>query len=140
MKHLKTFESYNQDMLSKSYQDPVVGDEVYINYEIPGGNGEHVPTPVKIKSIKGSGKQRAYIVSHNVELSQFKNAPDQAIKRSDIIGLYKGVNTPVGPGWSSQKPSTPTYGNERPGDVGPVPTGSLQNVVGSTQVSNDMYL
>jgi len=119
MKHLKTFENYNQDMLDKSYEDPVVGDEVYINYEIPGGNGEIVPTPVKIKSIKGSGRKRAYIASHNIELSEFRNAPDQLIKRSDIIGPYKGVNTPVGPGWVSSNPSINT---------------------GVNQVSNDMYL
>lgn len=109
----------NQDMLDKSYQDPVVGDIVYINYQIPGGNNDYVPTPVKIISIKGSGNQRAYIASHNVELSEFKNAPDQLVKRSDIIGPYKGVSTPVGPGWVSSKPSINT---------------------GVNQVSNDMYL
>lgn len=119
MKYIKKFENYNQDMLSKPYEDPSVGDEVYINYEIPGGNGDNVPTPVKIKSIKGSGRKRAYIVSHNVDLSQFKNAPDQAIRRSDIIGPHKGIDTPVGPGWASGKPNTPTHGD---------------------QVSNDMYL
>jgi hypothetical protein len=105
-------------MLTKSYQDPSVGDLIYIDYKIPGGN-DTVTTPVKIVSIKGSGNSRNYIVSHNVELSQFKNAPEMAIKRSNIIGIHTGINTPVGPGWVSSKPSINT---------------------GVNQVTNDMYL
>lgn len=119
MNHIKLYEEFNQDKLVNSYPDPAVGDEVYINYKIPGGGKDYEPTPVKIISIKGSGSQRAYIVSHNLELSQFRNAPDQAIKRSDIIMPFKGVSTPVGPGWVSSKPSINT---------------------GVNQVSNDMYL
>lgn len=117
MKYIKTFENYNQDMLDKSYQDPVVGDTVYINYKIPGGNNDYVPTPVKITKIKGSGAQRSYIVTHNVELSEFKNAPDQNIKRTDIIGPYKGVDTPVGSGWVSSKPSINTGVNQVSNDM-----------------------
>jgi len=123
MKHLKNFKTYNenfnQDDLDSSQQDPAVGDTVYINYKIPGGNNDNIPTPVKIVKIKGSGKQRTYIISHNVELSEFRNAPDQNVRRSDIIGSYQGVNTPVGSGWVSSKPSINT---------------------GVNQVSNDMYL
>lgn len=109
----------NQDNLSNSYHDPSVGDLVYINYKIPGGNKDYVPTPVKIISIKGSGRQRAYIASHKVETSEFKNAPNQLIKKSDIIGTYKGIDTPVGSGWISSKPTINT---------------------GVNQISNDMYL
>jgi len=126
MKHLKSFnemnitnENFNQDDLDNSQLDPSPGDTVYINYKVPGGNSDHIPTPVKILKIKGSGRQRTYIISHNVELSEFRNAPDQNIRRSDIIGSYQGVNTPVGSGWVSSKPSINT---------------------GVNQVSNDMYL
>ena len=124
MRHLKKFnenfrKNENQDNLENSEQDPSVGDTVYINYKVPGGNDDNIPTPVKIIKIKGSGRQRSYIISHNVELSEFRNAPDQNIRRSDIIGNYQGVNTPVGSGWVSSKPSINT---------------------GVNQVSNDMYL
>jgi len=112
-------EEVNQDVLDKSYQDPVVGDTVYINYKVPGGNKDYIPTPVKIVSIKGYGQRRAYIASHKIEMSEFKNAPDQLIRRTDIIGPYKGVETPTGSGWVSSKPSINT---------------------GVNQVSNDMYL
>lgn len=113
MKYIKFFEE-----LTSNDNDPAVGDTVYINYTIPGTK-DHEPTPVKITEIKGSGRNVVYMVSHNVEMSQFKNAPDMAIRRSDIIGSYKGVSTPVGPSWVASNPNINT---------------------GVNQVSNDMYL
>jgi hypothetical protein len=116
MKKLKTFETYNQDKLDKLQKDYAIGDIVYTNYNIPGSK-DYIPTPVKIISIKGSGKQSVYICSHNVETSQFKNAPDMMVKKNNIIGPYKTINTPVGPSWVSSNPNTQI-----------------------NQVSNDMYL
>jgi hypothetical protein len=119
MKYIKLFEEYKRLPITQSQmgdiEDPAVGDIVYINYKIPGDK-KSVITPVKIKSIKTRG---VYIASHDVELSDFRNAPDLMIKKSDIIGPYKGVSTPVGPGWVTTKPSINT---------------------GVNQVSNDMYL
>lgn len=117
MKHLKLYEVFQQEDLADTQQDHAVGDEVYINYKVPGGNKDSVPTPVKIISIKGFGRQKVYMASHNVELSEFKNAPDQMVKKSDIIGPYKGVNTPVGPGWISSNPSINTGVNQVSNDM-----------------------
>jgi len=116
MKHLKLYEEFQQDDLEGS-NDHAVGDEVYINYKVPGGNKDYVPSPVKIISIKGSGRNVVYVASHNVELSEFKNAPNQMVKKSDIIGPYKGVNTPVGPGWVSSNPSINTGVNQVSNDM-----------------------
>lgn len=116
MKHLKLYEEFNQDQLETS-NDYAVGDQVYINYKVPGGNNDYVPTPVKIINIKDSGNQKVYVGSHNVELSEFKNAPDQMVKKSDIIGPYKGINTPVGPGWVSSNPSINTGVNQVSNDM-----------------------
>jgi len=110
-------EEFNQDNIENPYIDPAVGDTVYINYKIPGGNKDHVPTPVKIISLKGTGKQRAFIASHNVELSAFKNAPNLAINKSDIIGPHKGVSTPTGSGFISSKPSINTGVNQISNDM-----------------------
>ena len=119
MIHIKAYETFNQDNISTTYYTPAVGDLVYINYKIRGGNDDYEPTPVKIIEIKGDGKNATYIASHNVEMSKFKNAPNLSIKKSDIIGLYKGIDTPVGYGWVAKNPNINT---------------------GVNQVSNDMYL
>lgn len=116
IKYTRTNEEFNQDQLEKQ-DDHAVGDQVYINYKVPGGNNDYVPTPVKIISIKGSGNQKVYIGSHNVELSEFKNAPNQMVKKSDIIGPYKGIDTPVGPGWVSSNPSINTGVNQVSNDM-----------------------
>lgn len=113
MKHLKLYEDFNQDQLEPS-NDHAVGDEVYIDYKVPGGGKDSIPTPVKIISIKGPG---LYVASHNVELSEFKNAPDQKVSKSDIIGPYKGIDTPVGPGWVSSNPSINTGVNQVSNDM-----------------------
>jgi len=113
MKHLKLYEEFDQEQLETS-GDHAVGDQVYINYKVPGGNKDYVPTPVKIIAIKGPG---VYIGSHNVELSEFKNAPNQMVKKSDIIGPHKGIDTPVGPGWVSSNPSINTGVNQVSNDM-----------------------
>jgi hypothetical protein len=125
MNNLKTFENFNQEQLAKPI-DPVSGDIVLINYEIPGGkkskkgkNKRYIDTPVKILNIIRTGNGVLYNVTHNVEGSSIKNAPDHSIRRYNIKGLYKGIDTPVGPGWFTGKPSSLT---------------------GNNQVSNDMYL
>jgi hypothetical protein len=115
MKYLKLFEDYEKE----TNYTPAVGDTVYINYKIPGGNNNYEPTPVKIIKTKGSGNGKAFIASHNVETSKFKNAPNLLIRKSDIIGPYKGIDTPIGYGWVAKNPNINT---------------------GVNQVSNDMYL
>ena len=125
MNHLKTYENFNQDQLSKTI-DPVPGDIVLINYQIPGGKkikkskkNQSITTPVKILDVIRTGNGSLYNVSHNVEGSQIKNAPDHKINKYNILGMYRGISTPVGPGWVSGKPNSLT---------------------GVNQVSNDMYL
>jgi len=117
MKHIKLFEDFNQDKLDTGYYSPSVGDTVYINYKIPGGSNNYEPTPVKIIAIKGSGREKVYIASHNVELSKFKFAPDQSVKRTDIIGPYKGVETPAGYGWVAKNPNINTGVNQVSNDM-----------------------
>jgi len=41
--------------------------------------------PVKILEKKGN----KYLISHNIEQSQIKNAPDQLIKKDDIISKFR---------------------------------------------------
>jgi hypothetical protein len=42
-------------------------------------------TPVKILEKKG----RKYLVSHNISESKIQNAPDEMVKRSDIISIFR---------------------------------------------------
>jgi len=42
-------------------------------------------TPVKILEKKGN----KYLVSHNVSQSKIQNAPDELLKNSDIISIYR---------------------------------------------------
>lgn len=58
-----------------------VGDKVLIEYWY-----NDMITPVIIT--EQVSKQK-FKVSHNVEGSQIKNAPDEIIKKADIIDLYK---------------------------------------------------
>jgi hypothetical protein len=56
------------------------GDIVLIEYWY-----NHMVTPVKILEKKG----RKYLVSHNISESKIQNAPDEMIKRSDIISIFR---------------------------------------------------
>ena len=56
------------------------GDIVLIEYWY-----NHMVTPVKILEKKG----RKYLVSHNISESKIQNAPDELIKRSDIISIFR---------------------------------------------------
>jgi hypothetical protein len=47
----------------------------------------HMVTPVKILEKQGS----KYLVSHNVSGSKIKNAPDEYIKVSKIISVYRPI-------------------------------------------------
>ncbi len=84
MKRFSEFvnEAWQQD--KKSY---MVGDIVMIRYWLTGDI-----TPVKI--IKRITKNN-FIVSHKVENSSLFNAPDQEIKKTQIIGVVKPVGEPV---------------------------------------------
>jgi hypothetical protein len=42
-------------------------------------------TPVKVLEKRGN----KYLVSHNISDSKIKNAPDEFIKNSDIISVYR---------------------------------------------------
>ena len=42
-------------------------------------------TPVRVIEKKGN----KYLVSHNISESEIKNAPDELLKTSDIISLYR---------------------------------------------------
>jgi len=57
-----------------------VGDIVLIHYWETG----HI-TPVKIVEKVGN----KYLISHNTNDSKIQNAPDEFVKRSEIIDLYK---------------------------------------------------
>ena len=56
------------------------GDIVQIEYWY-----NDIVTPVKILEKVG----RKYLVSHNVPDSKIQNAPDETIKRSDIISVFR---------------------------------------------------
>lgn len=58
-----------------------VGDLVLIEYWY-----NDMITPVKI--VEQVSKQK-FKVSHNIEASKIQNAPDEIIKKSDIIDSYK---------------------------------------------------
>ncbi len=108
---MKYYEGFINEM-DTTYNTPAVGDTVYIKYK-------NTQTPVKIIEIKKLDNDIIYIVSHNIELSEFKNDPDTSVRSFDIIGPYKGISTPAGYGWVAKNPNINT---------------------GVFQVSNDMYL
>ena len=56
------------------------GDIVLIEYWY-----NDMVTPVKILEKKG----RKYLVSHNISESKIQNAPDEMVKRSDIISIFR---------------------------------------------------
>jgi hypothetical protein len=56
------------------------GDIVLIEYWY-----NDMVTPVKILEKKG----RKYLVSHNISESKIQNAPDEMVKRSDIISVFR---------------------------------------------------
>jgi hypothetical protein len=56
------------------------GDVVLIEYWY-----NHMVTPVKILEKVG----RKYLVSHNVKGSKIQNAPNETIKKSDIISISR---------------------------------------------------
>ena len=58
-----------------------VGDTVFIEYWWKPTGKDKFITPVKIKEKQG----RKYIVSHHVEKSRIKNAPDEIIPSNKII-------------------------------------------------------
>lgn len=93
MKIIKTFESYTSIDESKKKKGYEVGDIVRIEYwyldeeDCPTEVYKKMPhTPVKIIE-KISNK--SFKVSHNVEQSKIKNAPDEIIKNTDIIDKFR---------------------------------------------------
>jgi hypothetical protein len=84
---LKKFKEFLTEALEQDKNDYMVGDIVMIRYWLTGDI-----TPVKIinKITKNN-----FIVSHKVENSELFHAPDQDIKKSQIIGVVKGVGDPV---------------------------------------------
>lgn len=69
MKILESFKSFSLDE----------GDKVLIHYWYDG-----MICPVEIKEKKG----RKFLVSHNIEESKIQNAPDEWLKKEDIIDKY----------------------------------------------------
>lgn len=59
------------------------GDEILIEYWY-----NHMVTPVKILEKKG----RKYLISHNLPESKIQNAPNEMIKTSDIISIFRKGN------------------------------------------------
>ena len=78
---------FNEFVKESKGNDYMVGDIVMIRYWLTGDI-----SPVKITE---KITQNNFIVSFKVENSELFNAPDQEIKKSQIIGLYKGVGEPV---------------------------------------------
>jgi len=62
----------------KSYYK--VGDVVLIHYWYNG-----MVCEVVIKDIVG----KKYLITHNIPQSKIRNAPDEYIKNSDIISIYR---------------------------------------------------
>lgn len=57
-----------------------IGDIVWIEYWY-----EDILTPCKVVEKKGN----KYLVTHNIEESKIRNAPDEWVKSSDIIDIYR---------------------------------------------------
>ena len=62
----------------KSFYKP--GDIILIEYWY-----NHMVTKVKILEKKGN----KFLVSHNIDDSKIKNAPDELIKSSNIISIFR---------------------------------------------------
>jgi hypothetical protein len=58
------------------------GDKVLIEYWY-----NHMVTPVKILEKVG----RKYKVSHNIHESKIQNAPDELVKNSEIISIFRST-------------------------------------------------
>ena len=84
---MKKFKEFLKEAKEIDKNDFMVGDIVMIRYWLTGDI-----TPVKL--IEKITKNN-FIASHKVENNPLFNAPDQEIKVSQIIGLYKGVGEPV---------------------------------------------
>ena len=84
---MKKFQEFVNEAKEIDKNDLMVGDVVMIRYWLTGDI-----TPVKIidKITKNN-----FIVSHKVQDSELFHAPDQEIKKSQIIGVVKGVGEPV---------------------------------------------
>jgi hypothetical protein len=61
------------------------GDVVLIEYWY-----NNMVTPVKILEKKG----RKYLITHKVAGSKIQNAPDELLKKSDIISIFRKENHP----------------------------------------------
>jgi len=75
--------------IKESSDNYTIGDIVLIRYWLTGDI-----TPVKIIEEK---TKNYFIVSHKVEYSELFNAPNHGIKKSEILGLYKGIEDPFNP-------------------------------------------
>lgn len=89
MKIIKTFESYTSINEAKKDKGYKVGDIVYIEYWYVDEENSHPElhkkfpyTPVEIIEKKSN---KSFKVSHDVEKSKIKNAPDEIIKKTDIL-------------------------------------------------------
>lgn len=78
-----------KSFVTESGDNYKIGDIVLIRYWLTGDI-----TPVKIVEEKA---KNYYIVSHKIEYSKVFNAPDHGIKKSEILGTYKGVEDPFNP-------------------------------------------
>lgn len=58
-----------------------IGDKVNIYYWY-----KHILTPVKIVEKVGN----KYKVSHNIEESKIRNAPEELIKTTEVISIFRG--------------------------------------------------
>ena len=74
----------NNHKVGNSY---AVGDIVLIRYWETGDL-----TPVKITKILS---KNSYYITHNIEGSLFRNAPDTTVKSTNIIGMYRSNATPA---------------------------------------------
>ena len=99
------FESF----INENYTTYKVGDTVKIRYWLTGDI-----TPVKLID---KPSKNFFIASHKIENTPLFNAPDQGIKKSQILGKYKGL---VEPDFDENKISTQNP-NIRPDTSGIVP-------------------
>ena len=81
---MKNYKNFVKESKTNDY---MVGDIVMIRYWL---TGDICPVKLITKITKNN-----FIASHKVQDSQLFNAPDQEIKKSQIIGLHTGVGEPV---------------------------------------------
>lgn len=84
---MKKFNEFVNEAKEIGTNDLMVGDVVKIRYWMTGDI-----TPVKIIS---KPTKNNFIVTHKVQDSELFHAPDQEIKKSQIIGVVQGVGDPV---------------------------------------------